>query len=197
MLNSARLGLTAEELNEVEHSEPPPLYPPWQCPAPPLLISEEDKHLASALAEQRRKFTESAFYVPPHKKPRSDGYCRQVIEPPRVNYDSSYFPGELKVPKKAKKTKKSSQISVAQIDIEQELLVLQAPKEEDTICESDNEDEEESTEKSSESGSEDEAEDESDDEEMEEDTDYVHNYYDDYEEDGAFNEDNLDDGASF
>ncbi|KAL1439151.1 hypothetical protein MTO96_047431 [Rhipicephalus appendiculatus] len=154
MLNSAQLRRATEEPDEEEHSEPPPLYPPWQCPEPPLVISEEDKQLASDLAEQRRKFIESGFNVPPPKKPRLYWYCPEVVEPPRVNYDSSYFPDELKVSKKAKKNKRSSQTCVAQIDIEQELLALQ-------------------------------------------DTDYVHNYYDDYEDDGAFNEDNLDDGVSY
>ncbi|KAL1478548.1 hypothetical protein MTO96_034999 [Rhipicephalus appendiculatus] len=152
MLNSTQLRRATEEPDEEEHLEPPPLL--GSVLSPPLVISEEDKQLVSALAEQRRKFIESGFNVPPPKKPRLDWYSLQVVEPPRVNYDSSYFPDELKVSKKAKKNKRSSQTFVAQIDIEQELLALQ-------------------------------------------DTDYVHNYYDDYEDDGAFNEDNLDDGVSY
>nr|XP_037280484.1 DNA-directed RNA polymerase III subunit RPC7-like [Rhipicephalus microplus] len=198
MLNSSQLRLAAEELDE-EHLEPPPLYPPWQCPVPPLEISQEDTHLTSALVQQPRKFYKSGFNVPPPKKPRIDHYCFKVVPmpPPRVHYDSSYFPDELKVSKMAKKTKRSSQTSVAQVNIEQELLALQARRKDETACGSDDEGEEESTEKSSESGIGDEEKGESDEEEMEEATDYVHNYYDDFEDDGAFSEDNFDDAAFF
>ncbi|KAL3251017.1 hypothetical protein MRX96_055280 [Rhipicephalus microplus] len=187
MFNSSQLGLATEDLDE-EHLEPPPLYPPWQCPVPPLEISQEDTHLTSALVEQPRKFYESGFNVPPPKKPRIDRYCFKVVPmpPPRVHYDSSYFPDELKVSKMAKKTKRSSQTSVAQ-----------ARREDETACDSDDEGEEESTEKSSESGIGDEEKGESDEEEMEEATDYVHNYYDDFEDDGAFIEDNFDDATFF
>ncbi|KAL1485982.1 hypothetical protein MTO96_047148 [Rhipicephalus appendiculatus] len=84
MLNTAQLRRATEEPDEEEHLEPP--ASPWQCPEPPLVISEEDKQLVSALAEQRRKFNESGFNVPPPKKPRLDWYSLQVVEPPRVNY---------------------------------------------------------------------------------------------------------------
>ncbi|XP_075751844.1 uncharacterized protein LOC119173804 isoform X1 [Rhipicephalus microplus] len=76
-------------------------------------------------------------------------------------------------------------------------FTMQARREDETACDSDDEGEEESTEKSSESGIGDEEKGESDEEEMEEATDYVHNYYDDFEDDGAFIEDNFDDATFF
>ncbi|KAH6928562.1 hypothetical protein HPB50_016992 [Hyalomma asiaticum] len=200
MFAPARQGLTAEELKETEHSVPPPSYPELLPGFSPKCSdnSEEDKHMACALNEQRRKFVESAFNIPPLKKPRfDDKYHRQVHTPPAVNYDSSYFPAELKVSKKARRARKSSETSVAQIDIEIE-TELKTPEEQETKCESDAQEGEETSQKSSEDDSDDEDEEESlDEEEMDEAMDYIHNYYDDYEDDGAFNEDNIDDGFAY
>ncbi|XP_033111777.1 DNA-directed RNA polymerase III subunit RPC7-like [Anneissia japonica] len=184
--------------------QPPPLFPPLEYKALPLLAGEAREYMLALKQEFRASSKDSPFFIKPQNKKKdidrySDKYQASGLNSDNTQWspDWSRLPKELQVGVRKKKrsirpaVKKTIQDKEKTKEIENKLKELEKREEEG----SGKEDEEEKEEKEGEAVEDDEE--FYDEEEMEEGTDYIVSYFDNGEEFGLDDDDNLEDGPVY
>ncbi|XP_071953381.1 DNA-directed RNA polymerase III subunit RPC7-like [Antedon mediterranea] len=185
--------------------QPPPLFPPLEYKALPLLTGEAREYMLALKQEFRASSRDSPFYIKPRNKKKdidrySDKYqgSGQNADNSEWTPDWTRFPKELQIRVKKSRVKgsiikpslkKKSEDKQKTKEIENKLEELVKKEEEGSGKEEGEEEEEKEAIEDDEEFY--------DEEEMEEGTDYIVNYFDNGEDFAPDEDDNLEDGPVY